>query len=103
VHHRHQQLQRVQVGDQCLTGAGVLDLHCDRRAVEPDPEGLVSEPFTMRELRQLHEVVAGERLMPDSFRRLMERQLEDTGRTKEAVVVGRPVALERRKSSRSDS
>jgi 8-oxo-dGTP diphosphatase len=56
----------------------------------------------MRELRQLHEVVAGERLMPDSFRRLMERQLEDTGRTKEDVV-GRPVALQRRKSSRSDS
>jgi hypothetical protein len=41
--------------------------------------------------------------MPDSFRPLMERQLEDTGRTKEDVVVGRPVALERRKSSRSDS
>jgi 8-oxo-dGTP diphosphatase len=60
---------------------------------EPDPEGLLSEPFTMRELRHLHAAVAGvEHLQPDAFRRLMEPQLEDTGRTREGVV-GRPAAL----------
>jgi hypothetical protein len=39
--------------------------------------------------------------MRDSFRRLMEPQLEDTDRTREGVV-GRPAALYRRMPSRSD-
>ena len=66
----------------------------------PDPKGLLPQPFTMRELRHLHAAVAGERLMPDSFRRLMEPQLHDTGKTTEGTV-GRPAALYRRKSTRS--
>jgi ADP-ribose pyrophosphatase YjhB (NUDIX family) len=58
----------------------------------PDPEGLLREPFTLRELRHLHETVAGTRLGPDSFRRRMLPRLEETGRTAEGVV-GRPAAL----------
>ena len=50
----------------------------------PDPKGLLPQPFTMRELRQLHAAVAGvppEDLKPDTFSRRMEPQLQDTGRT----------------------
>jgi ADP-ribose pyrophosphatase YjhB (NUDIX family) len=58
----------------------------------PDPERLLREPFTMRELRHLHEAVAGRRLVPDSFRRHMLPHLQDTGRFAEGVI-GRPAAL----------
>jgi ADP-ribose pyrophosphatase YjhB (NUDIX family) len=65
----------------------------------PDPEGLLAEPFTMRELRLLHSAVADEELKPDAFRRLMEPQLRDTGRMQRAV--GRPAVLYERKPLRS--
>jgi len=66
---------------------------------QPDPEALLDEPFTMRDLRHLHAAVAGvDRLQPDTFRRQMEPQLLDTGRTREGTV-GRPAALYRRRSS----
>jgi ADP-ribose pyrophosphatase YjhB (NUDIX family) len=61
-------------------------------ADRPDPEGLLAEPFTMRQLRHLHAAVGGRRLVPDSFRRQMLPYLVDTGRTAEGVV-GRPAAL----------
>jgi 8-oxo-dGTP diphosphatase len=66
----------------------------------PDPEGLLVEPFTLRELRHLHEAVAGRRLVPDSFRRHMLPHLFDTGRTAEGVV-GRPAALFTKQRSQS--
>jgi ADP-ribose pyrophosphatase YjhB (NUDIX family) len=66
----------------------------------PDPEGLLAGPFTLRELRQLHSAVAGVELLPDAFRRLMEPQLQPTGRTTERTV-GRPAALYERKPTRS--
>src|SRR4051812_14286389 len=67
----------------------------------PDPEVLLPEPFTMRELRHLHAAVAGvDRLMPDSFRRRMEPHLHDTGTTTEGSV-GRPAPLSRRRRSGS--
>jgi 8-oxo-dGTP diphosphatase len=63
----------------------------------PDPEVLLPEPFTMRDLRHLHAAVAGvEHLQPDTFRRRMEPQLQDTGKTREGTV-GRPAALYRRR------
>jgi ADP-ribose pyrophosphatase YjhB (NUDIX family) len=37
----------------------------------PDPRGLLPEQFTIRQLRQLHEVVAGIPLQADTFRRQM--------------------------------
>lgn len=42
----------------------------------PDPDGLLERPFTMAELRSVHEAVIGERLLKDTFRRRMEPQLE---------------------------
>ena len=47
-------------------------------ATEPDPAGLIEGEFTMSELRAVHEAVAGIRLQRDTFRRLMEPQLEAT-------------------------
>jgi 8-oxo-dGTP diphosphatase len=67
----------------------------------PDPEALLPEPFTMRELRHLHAAVAGvDRLLPDAFRRRMEPQLHDTGTTTEGSV-GRPATRYRRKPAGS--
>ncbi|MHC6219814.1 NrtR DNA-binding winged helix domain-containing protein [Arthrobacter sp. MMS24-S77] len=44
----------------------------------PDPGALLDEPFTLRDLRTLHEAVAGETLMRDTFRRFMEPKLVGT-------------------------
>lgn len=52
----------------------------------PDPFGLLSEEFSLRQLRSLHEVVAGEELQADTFRRTMLPLLDATGR---AVTQGR--------------
>ena len=48
-------------------------------ALQPDPSGLLAEPFTLRDLQRLHESVAGQNLMRDAFRRRMEPQLVATG------------------------
>jgi 8-oxo-dGTP diphosphatase len=45
----------------------------------PDPGGLLTGPFTLRDLRKAHEAVAGRELMRDTFRRFMEPQLVPTG------------------------
>jgi 8-oxo-dGTP diphosphatase len=52
-----------------------------RYAERPDPDGLLPEPFTLRELRLVHEAVVGRPLQRDTFRRAMERFLESTGET----------------------
>lgn len=74
----------------------IIELAVDRVRADhrerPDPEALLPEPFTLRELRQLHEAVAGRRLAPDSFRRHMTPQLRDTGEKREGTV-GKPAAL----------
>ncbi|EPR77229.1 putative Nudix-like regulator [Leifsonia rubra CMS 76R] len=61
-------------------------------ALAPDPAGLLEQPFTLRLLQQLHETVAGETLMRDSFRRAMEPQLRATGEVA-AGTVGKPARL----------
>lgn len=53
---------------------------------EADPMGLLRHPFTLRQLRRLHETVLGERLLPDTFRRAMLPRLVATG---ESFVGGR--------------
>lgn len=58
----------------------------------PDPAGLLEAPFTLRQLQQLHEAVAGERLMRDTFRRAMEPQLRATGEVAVGTV-GKPARL----------
>ena len=56
---------------------------------QPDPFGLLVEPFTIRELQRIHEAVAGETLMRDTFRRRMEAMLRPTGSVTSGVV-GKP-------------
>lgn len=62
----------------------------------PDPWGLLDEPFTVRQLRSLHQAVLGERLLPDTFRRTMLPGLEPTGELF-SEGRGRPAELYRRK------
>ncbi|WP_395402061.1 NUDIX domain-containing protein [Arthrobacter sp. UC242_113] len=61
-------------------------------AESPDPGALLAEPFTLKELRDLHEVVAGRSLMRDTFRRFMEPQLAGTGKMSDGTR-GRPSRL----------
>lgn len=67
---------------------GVRELRRDYRRW-PDPARLLDAPFTLLELQRLHEVVTGETLMRDSFRRRMQPQLVGTGRRAQGVV-GKP-------------
>ena len=48
----------------------------ERYEYAPDPDGLLERPFTMAELRTVHEAVIGERLLKDTFRRRMEPLLQ---------------------------
>lgn len=75
---------------------GIVDLAVEdlrvRYAVAPDPDRLLPDSFTLRELRRVHEAVAGQELQRDTFRRAMEPLLRPTGR----VAVGgrgRPAEL----------
>ncbi|MFM8352406.1 MAG: NUDIX hydrolase [Actinomycetales bacterium] len=58
----------------------------------PDPDRLLPEPFTLLQLQRLHEAVAGEDLVKDTFRRSMERYLVDTGARTEGSR-GKPARL----------
>jgi ADP-ribose pyrophosphatase YjhB (NUDIX family) len=60
-----------------------------RYADNPDPERLLGPRFTIRELRDVHEAVAGKALQKDTFRRAMEPHLRGTG-TLSSGTVGRP-------------
>ncbi|MCC3295904.1 NUDIX hydrolase [Arthrobacter sp. zg-Y411] len=79
--------------------ADMVDLAVERLrqdyAQTPDPAGLISAPFTLKDLRELHEAVAGRPLMRDTFRRLMEPQLTGTGQMSDGAR-GRPSRLWRR-------
>lgn len=48
----------------------------DRYETAPDPDGLLDGPFTLSELRHLHQTVLGEGLRKDTFNRRMTEQLE---------------------------
>jgi 8-oxo-dGTP diphosphatase len=62
----------------------------------PDPERLIPGPFTILELRVLHEAVVGRGFQRDTFRRLMEPQLTGTGKMTSGTR-GRPAELFRHK------
>jgi 8-oxo-dGTP diphosphatase len=64
----------------------------------PDPDWLLGDEFTLRQLRLAHEAVAGGALQRDAFRRTMEPRLDATGKTIGAAR-GRPAQLFRRKKS----
>ena len=71
----HQEIVRVAVHR-------LRDLH-ERT---PDPFGLLSSEFSLRQLRELHEIISGESLQADTFRRTMLPLLDPTG---QAVSQGR--------------
>jgi hypothetical protein len=58
----------------------------------PDPAALLPEPFTLRQLQQVHEAVLGSPLAKDSFRRRMEPLLDPVGALS-AGSVGKPARL----------
>jgi 8-oxo-dGTP diphosphatase len=60
-----------------------------RYADRPDPERLLGPRFTIRELQDVHEAIAGLTLQKDTFRRAMEPHLHGTG-TRSSGSVGRP-------------
>ena len=64
----------------------------DRYREQPDPDRLLPSPFTLHELRLLHEAVLGDPLPKDTFRRHMQPQLRPTTRYREGVV-GKPALL----------
>ena len=70
------------------------------RDVLPDPDGLLPEPFTLHQLRKVHEAVVGEELHKDNFNRRMKPFLEPLRRDGEALLSsnlrGRPATLYRR-------
>jgi 8-oxo-dGTP diphosphatase len=69
----------------------------NRYETAPDPDGLLPGPFTLSELRRLHEAVLGERLRKDTFNRRMREQLEEVYDAPETPSlrrsVGRPAQL----------
>jgi ADP-ribose pyrophosphatase YjhB (NUDIX family) len=67
-----------------------------RYADAPDPDGLLPGAFTLRELRRVHEAVAGHELQRDTFRRAMQDRLVPTGGVSSSGP-GRPAALFRRR------
>ncbi len=66
-----------------------------RYGAAPDPDGLVSEPFTFRALRRVHDAVLGEPQQKDTFRRRMLPLLVEDGEIARGGV-GRPAQLHRR-------
>lgn len=86
---------RLPYGHDHIVEAAVTELR-RRYAVSPDPDALLTEPFTLLQLRELHEAVAGEPLQRDTFRRAMEPQLKPTGEVTRGLR-GRPAALLRRR------
>jgi ADP-ribose pyrophosphatase YjhB (NUDIX family) len=48
----------------------------DRYAEHPDPDRLLGDTFTMRQLQDVHHAVSGEEIHKDTFRRLMSQSLE---------------------------
>lgn len=76
-----------------IVAFAVEALRADYRRM-PDPAGLLGSPFTMSELRAVHESVAGATLLPDTFRRGMLPQLTATGEYTRAGR-GRPAELYR--------
>jgi ADP-ribose pyrophosphatase YjhB (NUDIX family) len=85
---------RLPYGHEQIIQSAVAEVR-GRYEATPDPAGLLQEPFTVLELRRLHEAVAGRPLQRVTFRRLIESHLLGTGRMTSGSV-GRPAELFRR-------
>lgn len=67
-----------------------------RYELHPDPDGMLEGPFTLSDLRRLHEAVLGEPIQRDTFRRRMEPHLEpyvERGQPASRIDGGRPARL----------
>lgn len=92
-------LGRMPYGHKQIIERAVADVR-NRYATAPDPDRLLVEPFTILELRTLHESVEGRALQRDTFRRLMEPQLAGTGEITSGTR-GRPAELFRHRRAPS--
>ncbi len=63
-----------------------------RYEIAPDPDRLLPWPVTLRELRLVHESIAGRPLQKDTFRRAMLSQLRPAGRLSKGTR-GKPAEL----------
>jgi 8-oxo-dGTP diphosphatase len=61
-------------------------------AAAPDPFGLLTPPFTLTQLRYLHQAVEGRAWQKDVFRRRVWADVEDAG-GRTVVTTGRPAEL----------
>ncbi|MDN5744256.1 MAG: hypothetical protein L0H31_03945 [Nocardioidaceae bacterium] len=73
--------------------------------IPPDPDGFLPEPFTLHQLRRVHEAVVGKEMHKDNFGRRMKPHLSPITRGGEVVrseaTRGRPATLYRRVTNRS--
>ena len=90
---------RMPYGHEQIIERAVADVR-SRYATAPDPDRLLVEPFTILELRTLHESVEGRALQRDTFRRLMEPQLAGTSQITSGTR-GRPAELFRHRCAPS--
>src|ERR1700712_2875162 len=67
-------------------------------AVATDPYGLLAAPFTLTQLRQVHQAVEGRRWQKDVFRRRVDGTLQQVG-GQAVVTTGRPAALLEKRAS----
>ncbi len=69
--------------------------------IHPDPDGFLPEPFTLHQLRKVHEAVVGADLHKDNFARRMKEHVEPLKRDGEPVLSdglrGRPATLYRKR------
>jgi 8-oxo-dGTP diphosphatase len=84
-----------------IVALAVGDLRA-RYEKDADPDHLLTEPFTVGELRRLHESVRGRPLQRDSFKRWVVPLLEPTGHVAPRRP-GRPAELYRRASASTAS
>jgi 8-oxo-dGTP diphosphatase len=81
-----------------ITGA-LTDLR-SRYRESPDPDHLLGDSFTLRQLRRLHEAVDGQEIGPDKLdtfrRRMQEKLVRVSGRPVRGEGRGRPAQLFRR-------
>jgi 8-oxo-dGTP diphosphatase len=95
----HDDVRLVPVGDvaglpfdhDAIVALAVAELR-DSYRMSPDPDRLLSDPFTLLELRRLHQAVLGETLPKDTFRRQMQPLVKATRLHKEGQV-GKPALL----------
>ena len=63
----------------------------ERYEVDPDPYHLLTDDFSLLELRRLHEAVLGERVAKDTFNRRMRVALEETGEQSTSFSYAKPL------------